>query len=259
MNHTFWQIDKLRKALNQYRGISVVNGNLPSWTEVAEDIMACMEIFVAEKIKLSPEVLRRFAADQSVAKGDVLNALRQFLIHEKLLNASDFKNETEVVGEMEFALNYLGNDTTSALKQINQLNGRYRAALRVTKRDIEVRLDITPHGTRPFFYVEERTTKTDNYKGLYEEPDKDKHQSHDLRRKGYGFVSTASNRIHMFLRGASRADAVSYIEPEYVVYRQQASNTDQLLLILVGEDGTYVDLRPELPNLRFHYLFSPSP
>ena len=258
MNHTFWQIDKLRKGLNQYRLLSAVNGKLPSWAEVANDIMACMEIHVDEKINLASEVLRRFAAGQSVAEGNVLNALREFLIFEKVLDPADFKNETEDLGEMAFAVDYFANHTFAARRSILELKPSYKTSIEWTAREgLDVELHITPHESLPVFFIEEQTVVAERDKSDLATA-KDKFRIKKPVRKGYGFISTSQNLLHVHLKGPVKGDRDSYVAPEVSHTSIPSRYPNELLLMKFGAFGTYVNGTPEGHDVRRTYLFTAS-
>ncbi|BBJ23059.1 hypothetical protein [Candidatus Nitrotoga sp. AM1P] len=217
MNFTDWQIDRIRRALNNYRAAESRNGQTLPWKTVTNRILLCPAIRHSplkgdDDQEFKEEALRRFANGQSFLQLRKLDDLKTFLIHAGILMEDELSDDADNLKEALAVHGYLASDTEDAKQFLSGMADSYLVA-RVTDEISEtIKLNILPERWGTMFRVEERLQENVEHAIFTYAKEKDGFiQSTEIRR-GYGFVATRLNVLHIFLRGAAASDRIHYIE-----------------------------------------------
>ena len=240
MNFTPWQIDELARGLNTYRALKTVNGRSPPWKTVLDHLLLSPAtsngyLESGEPPTFKEEALRRFAEGGSTLQPDKLEDVRRFLVAQRLLREDEFTGEADDLRHILSASSFLAARSPASLKSLDLLNGPYIARLQdsQTARAITLRFSRAPADW--FVRVTEETAPPGNAA----------RSAKGSTRKGYGFVCTPLNLLHIFLIG-STAD----IEVTYIQLADDYRGPPKLTLARVGEGteatGVYaLDPNPE--------------
>ena len=217
MKFTAWQIDRLRRALHNYRISMGRNGQVLSWKVVLDRLLLCPATVHAypehgAEPDFKEEALRRFAARTSTLQPDKLQDLKQFLIAEKFLREDELDGGPDTLRGLLVAQSYLASRTAEAGLSLDLAEGLYRAAREGDPLRHDVRLSIAREPAEWLVRVEEEV-EMPIQKGrsdLHKRP-LDKFAVRQ-KRSGYGFASTPLHLLHIFLTGDSEAIEVSYVQ-----------------------------------------------
>lgn len=215
MNFTAWQIDRLRRGLIAYRVARAANGRLRPWKVVLDDLVLSKETSLSygkegQPPSLREEALRRFAKGESVLPAATLDDLRRFLIEARTVKPEEFEVSTDDDAELLALRAFMANTTPEAKDRLRRFAARYAAATE-PKNTLEwITLDLAPETSGDLVRVEER------YRRLVPEEQIQGRGTRALMReavrRGYGFLSTQLNLLHVFVRGASQRDRIHYVE-----------------------------------------------
>lgn len=214
-----WQLERVRRALKNYRIANSIKASPLPWVEVAAAIEDC-EVNRAyyeadEERSFRSESLRRFAERFSELTPEKMDHLIRFLCHEGLLQEEELRAESEELSEMLTVSSYLADSAATSAERLSSIRGCFEITRQDGAAQERVALSFTPELSGAAWHIIERHTQTmTDYESATQKVllVKDKGKSRDGLRRGYGFLSTQSRIIHIFLRGAGSQDRVSYIE-----------------------------------------------
>lgn len=219
---TAWQIDRIRQRFVNYldrEGSSSRALPLQSALSRMEECPAIDESLFSEAkgFAIKHEALRRWVAETQSLAPEKVNAIKQFLIAEAILSEEELADDFGDDGELQSMVHFLANRSLDVERAMGNLRPRYSVIddRRTSVESIELRFEVDPSGT--FLRVEEFFTATTPSVHLPIE-EKSRFARHYVRR-GYGFMSTSLDLLHLFVCGGNRSDRVHYIEvdgrPEY--------------------------------------------
>lgn len=219
MKFTTWQIDRLRRSLNNYRLSMGRNARLLSWKVVLDRLLLCPATAHAypkdgAEPEFKEEALRRFAGRTSTLQPDKLQDLKLFLIAEKFLREDELDDRPDTLRGLLVAQSYLASRTPEAGLSLDLTEGVYRATRESDPLRHDVRLAINREPAEWLVRVEEEVEipiqqgRSDLHKRPFE-----KFAVRQIR-SGYGFASTPLHLLHIFLTGESETIEVSYVQVE---------------------------------------------
>jgi len=240
MNFTTWQIDKLARGLNTYRALKTVNGKSPPWKTVLDHLLlspatAHGYLESGEPPNFKEEALRRFAEGGSTLQPDKLEDVRRFLVAQRLLREDEFTEEADDLRHILSASSFLAARSPESLRSLELLSGPFIARLNDGQTAKEITLRFSRAPTDWFVRVTEEVAP----------PGGAARSAKGEVRRGYGFVCTPLNLLHIFLAGSAMK-----IEVTYVQLADDYKGPPKLTLARVGEGteatGMYVlDPNPE--------------
>lgn len=222
MDLTDWDTPRIRRALRHFQLAKVTNGARLSWTTVAHKILMS-EVTYHEYPEdgsepvFRGEALRRFANGESKLQPDKLKDLARFLIAEKFLHEKELGKEPTELHNIWMACTYL-TSKNGAYDYLANFCTFYRH-----RKDglVETELRFYFDNSNSFFRVEEtnyhmasENVEEKLYESSHFKLRKDENRR-EVKRLGYGFVSTGLNILHIFLCGASKEDSLTYIQSEH--------------------------------------------
>ena len=163
---------------------------------------------------LKQERLRRFIAGRKLGN-DKQSILKNFLIAEEMLTEADLQPETDDTKKFLKVFDFLARkneDVKTQLKGIGKelLSSRlYPTVL----EEVSLNIQLDPSGL--FFRVFERFMSKIPDKTVYIKNiavGRDKGVTKNSIRRGYGFVSTNHDLIHIFLRGSVLEEQITYVQ-----------------------------------------------
>lgn len=207
MKHAFtaWQTDLLRARLHNYLTREATSPDRPLsiakfFERFRESPSMSDAIYDAVLGGASPaaicEKFRRFLKNEQTIASESLEALRSFLVGEDILSSEELDDRFDDHGEMLAIFGYLGNSRVDGL---NLTRGYPYAASEGTTLTFEAFAD-----DKRLMIVEERFVAKRGPRG-----------NQDVRsavRRGYAFVATNGQLLHIFLRGRSAIDRSHYVE-----------------------------------------------
>lgn len=217
MAFAHWQIERIRRALNNYRIRKSVNGRLASWDKVLLDILTSgvTDHVVAEDPCLQtfkPEALRRFGNGQSILDPLKLKDVRAFLVLRGYLREEEADEESDILGQFMALHGFLSVSESDAKARLQKLGSRYFSQR--TRDDVTERLELSfildPGKT--FVRVEEKFEIEEVWPDEAGADVEVKFLAQKTSRKGYGIVSTSQNLLYLFLRGGAATDRINYFE-----------------------------------------------
>ena len=240
MNFTPWQIDKLARGLNNYRELKAVNGRLPPWKRVLDHLLLSPATAhgypeSGDQPTFKEEALRRFAEGGSKLQPDKLEDVRRFLVAQRLLREDEFAEEADDLRHILSASSFLAARSPESLRSLELLRGPFIARLKDSQTEKEITLRFSRAPTDWFVRVTEEIAP----------PGGAAHSAKGEVRRGYGFVCTPLNLLHIFLAGPAMK-----IEVTYVQLADDYKGPPKLTLARVGEGteaaGVYaLDPNPE--------------
>lgn len=240
MNFTPWQIDKLARGLNNYRELKAVNGRLLPWKRVLDHLLmspATVHSYseAGDQPTFKEEAMRRFAEGGSTLQPDKLEDVRRFLVSHRLLREDEFNGEDDDLRHILSAGNLLAARSPESLKSLELLKGPYIARQEDSRTTSNITLHFSRAPTDWFVRVTEETSP----------PGEAARSAKGGVRRGYGFVCTPLNLLHIFLVGSTPK-----IEITYVQLADDYRGPPKLTLARVGEGteatGVYdLDPNPE--------------
>jgi hypothetical protein len=218
MTYDDWEIDAIRRALNNYRTLQARNGRLLTWKNVIENILSSTVTSynfpeTGEEPEFLEEALRRFGNGTSTLQPEKLIDLRLFLRHENLLPDEKFNDEQNELRGIFAAVSYLANDDHHVAKLFRSMGSTYinnvfdNGVIETTT----LHLSIDP--SKKFFRVEEEMRRRTQVDSARRHRKEDEDISREIRR-GYGCASTLTNVLHAFLRGAAPNDRITYLQAD---------------------------------------------
>lgn len=217
MAFAHWQIERIRRALNNYRIRKSVNGRLASWDKVLLDILTSgvTDHVVAEDPCLQtfkPEALRRFGNGQSILDPLKLKDVWAFLVLRGYLREEEGDEESDILGQFMALHGFLSVGESDAKARLQELGSRYWSQR--TRDDVTERLELSfildPGKT--FIRVEEKYEIEEVWPDEAGTDVEVKFLAQKTSRKGYGIVSTSQNLLYLFLRGGAATDRINYFE-----------------------------------------------
>ncbi|KWT91734.1 MULTISPECIES: ankyrin repeat domain-containing protein [unclassified Variovorax] len=240
MNFTPWQIDELARGLNTYRALKTVNGRSPPWKTVLDHLLlspatAHSYLESGEPPTFKEEALRRFAEGGSTLQPDKLEDVRRFLVAQRLLREDEFTGEDDDLRHILSASSFLAARASESLKSLELLSGPYIARPQDSQTAREITLRFSRAPTDWFVRVTEETAPPGNAARSVK----------GRTRRGYGFVCTPLNLLHIFLVGSTEEVEITYIQ-----LADDYTGPPKLTLARVGEGteatGVYaLDPNPE--------------
>ncbi len=211
-----WKADKIRARLNSYRIAHATGRSLLPLSAVMQRLAASPAIDQAMinrqgTIKFPEEWLRRFTVGEGGLPFDRVDALRRFLVSEDFLADEELDDATGDFGEMLALYGYLASNAIGAQEKLARVPDPYV----VTSKSAQGTALTTLRFTRreesgPLLAEEFHAVDTKMFRKSPQTKDVAAHRL----RKGYAFLSTRMNLLHVFLRGAAPADRVHYIQAE---------------------------------------------
>lgn len=252
MQFSDWQLDRLRRALNNYRIDSAKNGRLLPWKTVIDRLLMSAETHhqYAEdgaEPGFKEEALRRFAVGKSTLQPDKLEDLRDFLIAQKVLAPDELDSDPAELQGLLAIRTHLANESERSKSYLALFGEGYKVVRTDSIQQIKLCLRASLDRSGTFMRVEEEYEVS---WGI-EPPNadllaKDRNTSVRQRRKGFAFVSTPENHLHVFLRGASPDDRVSFLQVK-AGGQMQREPIDKLPLLRTGTfPDQYLGVHPEL-------------
>lgn len=217
MNFTDWQIDKIRRALNNYRAAEARNGQTLPWKTVTNRILLCPALRHSplrgdEDQEFKEEALRRFANGKSFLQPHKLDDLKTFLIHAGILMEDELSDDADNLKEALTIHGYLASETEDAKQFLSEMADSYVVTRTGGEISEKIELDILLERSGTLFRVEERLQENAENAAVKYAKKKDGFIQTAGIRKGYGFVATRLNVLHIFLHGAAAADRIHYME-----------------------------------------------
>ena len=161
--------------------------------------------------------------------------MKAFLIHEKFLKEEEFGNESGILAEAKAMQSLLGSRTTNPQYCIAEMREIYKATRRI-KQDLfeEIQLRILPQQNSDFFLVEETCSITRHPSPSESATENSENFSpHKETRRGFGFLFTGADLIHVALNGYRSNDRIHLVEftpfgdrayPDYFMLRLGAEH-----------------------------------
>ncbi|MGO4809411.1 hypothetical protein AB4156_07390 [Cupriavidus sp. 2MCAB6] len=219
MTFTDWEVDAIRRGLNCYRIANARQGRLLPWKAVIHavlmsEVTAHVYPKNGEEPEFKEEALRRFANGSQILQPDKLTDLKAFLIQNKSLTEEDFGNESKILAEAKAVQSLLGANTIYTASLVSGMRSHYKAIRNENpKLTEEIELRILPQGNGGFFLTEETYAAIQHLSPQEYEREKQDNltRSKEIRR-GYGFLFTGDDLIHIVLRGYREADRIHFVE-----------------------------------------------
>lgn len=209
------QIVTLRRRLDEFRdNRSTSPPNALSIEALLEMMRECPVVdpafFDSAGAKVLNERLRRFTCNHNTSP-DTLDALRQFLTYEDHLLEAELQDPE--YGEMLAVHAYMASGSMEAQERFEVLaglKGTFVARPQPNSGErIELEFDCDPermliHVTEFYHWPAANDAGGKQRKGS--------RQSVKSVRMGYGFLGTGRNLLHIFVKGASAAERIHYLE-----------------------------------------------
>ncbi|MFZ3287778.1 MAG: hypothetical protein WA191_13135 [Telluria sp.] len=243
MNFTDWQIDKIRRALNNYRATEARNGQTLPWKTVMNRILRCPAIRHSplrgdDDQEFKEEALRRFANGKSFLQLGKLDDLKTFLIHAGILMEDELSDDADNLKEALAIHGYLASETEEAKELLSEMADSYVVTRTAGQILEKIELNILTERWGTLFRVEEHFQENAEKAFIKYAEKKDGYIRTTAIRRGYGFAATRLNVLHIFLRGAAAADRIHYIE----LFPLGTRYTSDVYLLRAGEyPHSYMD------------------
>lgn len=243
MKFTTWQIDKLRRGVDDYRTVKGTRDRALSFFDVSKAILRRPESSSdkstdSDSRLIHEEALRRFVKGNSILKESKLYEVKKFLIYEGIFVEEDFIEEPQELGEMKSVHRFLGNESRT-LREICFNGSRNYTANRSIASGFgeKIKLMFYPTNYDCVWAAEEVYQYEKIEEGLRNSVGVDRQITE--RRIGYAFRATRLNLLYVFLRGAMPFDRINYFEARGTPFMPLGDSSN--LLMLRSGDSSVLD------------------
>lgn len=214
-----WQSEIIRAGAISFLTANASGGNLPSLMSMAQEIEELRTGEDADEKNdalylLKQERLRRFLAGHSLGN-DKQAVLKDFLIAEEILTEDDLQPDLDDTRDFLKAHNFLARKHEAVKIQLKALGKELLSSRIYPTVSEEVSFNIQLDPSEMFVRILERFISKVPDKTVYIKSiavGRDKGVTKKSIRRGYGFVSTNHDLIHIFLRGSFLEDQITYMQ-----------------------------------------------
>lgn len=213
-----WQLDRLRRGVNRYRGLRGDGGQGLPWKTIAHRINRSPAAKAIgskgfDEAELEGEALRRFVEKAGRLQPPKPSRVAAFLIEEHLLTKADLDPKAGSFQRMVPIVDVLTLATRSGDLPIHDA-ARFEGVQSVDGAERQVSLYLKADPSRTFYIVEEQTLAPVDVEELGAKPGDYSVNGGKMGRLrlGIGILSTSRSLLHIFLCGHDGADRATYLE-----------------------------------------------
>lgn len=214
-----WQVERIRTGALSFLIANTSGGKIPSLISMALEIEEFRTGEDADEKSddlyfLKQERLRRFLAGK-ILSNDKLSVLKNFLLDEGLITKDDLKQELDNTRDFLKVYEFLALKLESVKSHLKTLGKELLSSRLYPTVSEEVSFTIQPDPSGLFVRIVERFVSKVPEKTVYVKNiaiGRDKGVTKNSIRRGYGFISTHNNLLHIYLRGSVHEDQITYVQ-----------------------------------------------
>ncbi|MFZ6769807.1 ankyrin repeat domain-containing protein [Undibacterium sp. Di26W] len=212
MSFEDWQNDRICARLNDYREERA--SGMPI-TKLFAQLKECPEnkkFFKKGKGQFLYEVFRRLVSDGKIPEDHKMDAVKNFLIYKGFLTEEELQDLDGDHGEARGVHQFMANGPAKARESLAKIHDGYYVTIPdMSTPDETIELKFTVDSGKAIIAVEEHTYKTEwrVRRGINQRVPNGMSK---MIRKGYGFLATKKNLLHIFVCGGDTSDRIHYVE-----------------------------------------------